>query len=447
MKQTGFIFDPDKCVGCHACIVGCAIEKGMEPGTNLRDVLTYNPLIISNIPHYHLSLACNHCLEPPCVEQCPAKAIIKDTENGIVIIDDDLCIGCSYCSWVCPFGAPVFDILEGIMKKCDLCHERIISGLKPACETVCPTGALQTQLIDPEFVEQKVPFFPETGVAPAILIERPGRPSASTHQYINTYPEETLKSYTPGPDKETVDVSLKREWTLLLFTLLISVLGAAFAGNFLAGENIDPVIFGISAISGIFISLTHLGNKLRFFRIIRNFLHSWLSRESIFFSLFLLFSFLSMSGKFNPASGIAGLITVYLTAISADMIYYRSAVTGGKSFHSAQITLTLSFFLCYITGFIPGVIIFAAIKITLYLRRKITCGFGSSIPILFVFLRLFPGLIIPIALILRSGAAGAIIPILLFVGEVIDRGEFYYEFDIITPRDAMDDHFRNELLN
>ena len=243
-----------------------------------------------------------------------------------------------------------------------------------------------------------------------------------------------------------VDVSLNREWTLLLFTLLISVLGAAFGGNFLAGKNIDPVIFGISAISGVLISLIHLGKKLRFFRIIRNFSHSWISRESIFFSLFLLFSFLSISGKFNPVSGIAGLITIYLTAISADMIYYRSAGIEKELFHSAQITLTLSFFLCYITGFVPGFIIFAVIKIILYLRRKISCGFGSSIPILFVFLRLFPGLIIPLALILRSGAAGAIIPVLLFVGELIDRGEFYYEFDILSPRDAMDDHFRNELL-
>jgi len=440
------VFDPDKCVGCHACIVGCAIEKGMDPGSNLRDVLTCNPLIISAIPHYHLSLACNHCLEPPCVEQCPANAIRKDIENGIVIIYEAQCIGCSYCSWVCPYGAPELDISEGIMKKCDLCYERINSGFRPACETVCPTGALQTRLIDPETVEQKVPFFPETGISPAIKIERPGKPSASKQQYINTYPEEVLKGFSPGPDIKKVDVSLKREWTLLLFTLLISVLGALFAGNFLAGKTIDPVIFGITSISGILISLVHLGKKFRFFRIIRNFSHSWISRESVFFAMFLLTSFLSITGKLNPVSGIAGLITIYLTAISADMIYSRSAATRKELFHSAQVTLTLSFFLCYITGFIPGFIILSGIKITFYLMRKISYGFGSTIRILLAVSRLIAGLAVPLVLVLLTDAGGMIFPILIFIGELIDRGEFYYEFDILSPRDVMNNYFNNALL-
>ncbi|MCK4889777.1 MAG: dimethyl sulfoxide reductase anchor subunit [Candidatus Aminicenantes bacterium] len=418
----------------------------MDPGSNLRDVLTYNPLIISDIPHYHLSMACNHCLEPPCEEQCPAKAIRKDPESGIVIIDDTLCIGCTYCSWVCPYGAPEFDISEGIMKKCDLCHERISSGFRPACETVCPTGALQTQLIDPETVEQKVPFFPETGISPAISIEKPGRPSASKQQYINTYPEEILKSYSSGPDVKVVDVSLKREWTLFMFTLLISVLGAVFGGNFLAGKNIDPVIFGVSAISGIVISLIHLGKKSRSFRIIRNFSNSWISRESVFFALFLSFSFLSLSGKLNPFSGIAGMITIYLTAFSADMIYSRSAGARMELFHSAQITLTLSFFLCYITGFITGFIILSVIKVSLYLRRKVSYGFGSSIQILLTLFRIIAGLAIPSVLILLTGAGGIIIPILLLAGEMTDRGEFYYEFDILSPRDVMNNYFNRELL-
>lgn len=425
--------------------MGCAIENNSDPESVLRDVMTFNPSIISDLPHYHLSIACNHCMEPPCVQQCPAKAIRKDTENGIVIINEAICIGCNYCSWTCPFGAPVFDVKEGIMNKCDLCYERIGVGSRPACETVCPTGALQTQVFDPELSEQNVPFFPESGFYPAISIEKPERPSSLKQQYINTYPEEVLGNYSRGTVGKNVDISLKREWTLLLFTLLISVLGAVFGSFFLTGMNVDPVIFGVSGISGIFISVIHLGKKIRVFRIIRNFLNSWLSREALFFSLFLFSSILSLSGKFNPVSGITGLITIYLTAFSADMIYVRSARIRNELFHSAQVTITLSLLLSFMTGFAEAFVLFAIIKIYLYLRRKVEYGFGSTVQILLIVSRLVPGLIIPSAVFLIAGVWGIVPGILLFTGEVLDRCEFYYELEILTPRYAMESHFKKKL--
>lgn len=411
----------------------------------MRDVLTYNPTIISDIPHYHLSIACNHCQEAPCAEQCPAKAISKDTESGIVIIDENICIGCTYCSWVCPYGAPAFDISEKIMKKCDLCSERINAGYKPACETVCPTGALITEFIDPESIKQEVPFFPRTKFIPAISIGKPGKKAASQQQYINIYPEEVLKQYSLVSENRSVEISLKNEWTLLLFTLLISVMGALFAGDFLAGENIDPVVFGVVGVSGIFFSMIHLGKKMRFFRILRNFFGSWLSREALFFSLFLSSSLLSLLDKFNPVSGITGLISIYFTALSADMIYIRSAAVRKELFHSSQVTITLSLFISIMTGFTEGFALFLIIKIYLYLYRKIKHGFGSPAQVILAFCRLVPGLILPSAIFFITGIWGFVLLLLLFAGEVLDRGEFYYEFDILSPRYVMENFFKLKL--
>jgi len=85
---------------------------------------------------YSLSVACMHCQEPICRQVCPAAAITK-RDDGIVLIDADKCIGCRYCEWACPYGAPQFDDAEKVMTKCDFCADLLDAGGNPACVDAC----------------------------------------------------------------------------------------------------------------------------------------------------------------------------------------------------------------------------------------------------------------------------------------------------------------------
>ncbi len=83
---------------------------------------------------------CNHCTHPSCVQVCPVGATFR-TEDGVVLIDHDYCIGCRYCVQACPYGARLFIEEEGVSDKCTWCYHRITKGLQPACVEVCPTQA------------------------------------------------------------------------------------------------------------------------------------------------------------------------------------------------------------------------------------------------------------------------------------------------------------------
>ena len=83
---------------------------------------------------------CNHCDNPPCVQVCPVGATFK-SQDGVVLVDKDYCIGCRYCIQACPYGARYLDPRTATADKCTFCYHRITKGLLPACVEACPTGA------------------------------------------------------------------------------------------------------------------------------------------------------------------------------------------------------------------------------------------------------------------------------------------------------------------
>jgi anaerobic dimethyl sulfoxide reductase subunit B (iron-sulfur subunit) len=155
-KQLGFYVDIEKCTGCKACQVACKDKNDLPEGIRWRRVFQYEggqwvnqdgTMIPSNVYAYAVSAACMHCQNPVCTQVCPAGAITK-RDDGIVLIDQDKCIGCRYCSWACPYGAPQFDAAQGVMTKCTMCADLVDKGERPACVEACPYRALDFGPLD-----------------------------------------------------------------------------------------------------------------------------------------------------------------------------------------------------------------------------------------------------------------------------------------------------------
>lgn len=149
VKQYAFYFDSSSCSGCKACQVACKDKNGLETGVLWRRVyevaggewLQMGKAWEPHVFAYNLSIACNHCEKPICLEVCPAGAYSK-RGDGIVLLDTGRCLGCHYCEWACPYGAPQYDAKSGQMTKCNFCFDLIDAGLPPACVAACPLRAL-----------------------------------------------------------------------------------------------------------------------------------------------------------------------------------------------------------------------------------------------------------------------------------------------------------------
>ncbi len=140
--QYGFYFDSDRCIKCKACEIACKQWKGIKSGTiKLRRVEEVTTGVFPEVKRRFFSVSCRHCGKAPCIEVCPTKAIVK-RPDGIVIVNQDECIGCKACLEACPFGIPQFDD-DGLMHKCDMCLNRIENGQAPICAATCPTQALR----------------------------------------------------------------------------------------------------------------------------------------------------------------------------------------------------------------------------------------------------------------------------------------------------------------
>lgn len=128
------LIDYEKCRGCNCCTLACSFIKTKKfniAKANITVVPIYDPTDLA------LPRLCLQCLEPACMDACSADAIYRNEENGAVVINEDLCIGCKMCIMACPFGGTWFDDENSKIMKCDLC------GGDPQCVKFCAYGALQ----------------------------------------------------------------------------------------------------------------------------------------------------------------------------------------------------------------------------------------------------------------------------------------------------------------
>jgi Fe-S-cluster-containing dehydrogenase component len=263
-KKLGLVIDLDTCVGCHACAVACKQWNeggqfgplpdenpyGKDPlGVWFNRVHTYEVTGLgtrdsglekdkapggaasesrasSRVPMtVHFPRSCLHCETPACVTVCPTGASYKRAEDGIVLVDEDKCIGCKLCSWACPYGAREYSDVRGTMQKCTLCVDRIYNesfdevDRQPACVMACPTRARHFgDLGDADSAVSKLvaerggyDLMPEMGYRPVnkYLPPRPRRDGCSSSSVARAN-EENVDFSTASPLLRWIDKVLSR---------------------------------------------------------------------------------------------------------------------------------------------------------------------------------------------------------------------------------------------
>ncbi|MBI5649538.1 MAG: dimethylsulfoxide reductase subunit B [Chloroflexi bacterium] len=150
-KQLGFHINSSVCANCKACQVACQDKNNLPAAIRWRRVVLYGGggwvekdgrWMPNGVFSYSVSFACMHCENPLCVQACPTGALMKRAD-GVVLINQDQCVGCRYCEWACPYGAPQFNEAKGVMTKCNFCEDLLAQGQNPACVDACPMRAIE----------------------------------------------------------------------------------------------------------------------------------------------------------------------------------------------------------------------------------------------------------------------------------------------------------------
>ena len=142
MSKYYLFQDQDNCIGCLSCQIHCKASKALGPGPMPTQIITVGPREVNNLPRAaYVYMPCFHCERPWCVSACPTGAMQKRSD-GIVFVEESLCVGCKSCMLACPWGAPQWDQATRKVVKCDYCKDRLDEGLQPACVTNCTTSCL-----------------------------------------------------------------------------------------------------------------------------------------------------------------------------------------------------------------------------------------------------------------------------------------------------------------
>ncbi len=346
-KQHGFYLNADNCIGCHACEAACSEKNDNPAHIAFRSVGFVEGGTYPDYQRINISMACNHCDDPVCLTGCPTRAYTKFAEYGAVLQDPDICFGCGYCTWVCPYNAPQLDPVKGEVSKCNMCVDRLEVGLQPSCVAACLGNALDFGVIEniPENREQaqaEIPGFPTTDIThPNIRFQQ----TKGSHREMTRTDSMPIKYHRDDAEhkfKPVVDdkTGHEKHWNLkalltshesahVIFTLftqatvgafLMLVLGPVIVpeqlGLLQSSSVLMPLLLTIFVIStiGLYKLNMHLGKPHRFYRGFNNLRLSPVSREIAGVSMFytgllgtLFFELFDNDFAQIIANGFAGL--------------------------------------------------------------------------------------------------------------------------------------------
>lgn len=433
--KNAFIFDINKCVSCHACVIACVNENSIEILYTWRQVSTFNDLKHPDLPVFYYSIACNHCDEAPCMKNCPANAYTRDEKTNAIIHHAERCIGCKYCTWACPYDAPKYNKNTRVIEKCTFCNHRLEEGLKPACALNCPTGALDFGTMESEELHIS-PAFVDIGIGPSIkLIPLKDKKLDISDSYLSDInPNDFINELQKAKNK----VNALHEWPLILFTLISSFLVSWFLIFELLDINFDSMnynfefnlIFVGIGILGALLSMAHLGRIFRAYRSIFNIKNSWLSREILFYSLFLLGTMINLIYEYKPIQ-IITFISGAACLISIDMVYKLVESNLKLKINSAWVGFSFLLFTTYFID-VKLFILLISIKTVVYI---INTYYSKQAKYKFIFslLKISFSLIIPLIIITIKPEQFILILAFVILGELIGRIEFYNSLFVNTP--------------
>lgn len=284
-QQYAFEVDLDACTGCKACVTGCHSMNGLDQAETWRGVGFLHGGT-SEAPAARLvTSSCHHCLEPACMSGCPVQAYEKDPVTGIVKHLDDQCFGCQYCTLMCPYDAPKYNKRLGIVRKCDMCSDRLANEEAPGCVQACPNGAISIRIVDQLHVIQ-------ASEAQSFL------PSTPTPEH--TVPTTRYTSKKPFPpnmlagDFYSVKAEHSHPALVIMLTLTQLSVGAfalslgleSLTGRASGSPLAQAALACFLAVLALGASVFHLGRPWLFFRAVLGLRTSWLSREALCFGFF-----------------------------------------------------------------------------------------------------------------------------------------------------------------
>jgi Fe-S-cluster-containing dehydrogenase component len=162
-KKFVMVIDLAKCDGCKKCTEACQSMHYTE--SDREWIKVFKMQEANTTAPYFFPKPCFHCDNPPCTKVCPVNATFK-RQDGIVLVDNERCIGCRSCMAACPYSARFFNWSKpdqkqveavgsmpyspeqsvprkiGTVEKCDFCPDMIRQGSMPACVNGCPMGAI-----------------------------------------------------------------------------------------------------------------------------------------------------------------------------------------------------------------------------------------------------------------------------------------------------------------
>lgn len=286
-EQYAFEVDLDACSGCKACVAACHSLNGLDETETWRHVGLLSGGTDEQPFLQHVTTACHHCLDPACLNVCPVRAYEKEAATGIVRHLDDQCIGCQYCVLACPYDVPKYNRTRGIVRKCDMCANRLAVDEAPACVQSCPNAAIRITVVSRDVAAENC----ETGVF------LPGAPDPQYTQPTTHFKTNRVFPRNALPVDYYAVQAEHAHGPLIAMLVLTQLSVGAFAIQWLAdlfasGAGLGAIRSAHSAVAlalgfvALGASTLHLGRPHLAFRAILGLRSSWLSREILAFGAF-----------------------------------------------------------------------------------------------------------------------------------------------------------------
>jgi len=365
-QQYAFEVDLDACTGCKACVAACHSLNGLDPDEAFRSVGLLHGGSREQPELRTVTTSCHHCVEPACLSGCPVMAYEKDPVTGIVKHLDDQCIGCQYCTLMCPYDAPKYSKSRGIVRKCDMCSDRLAGGEAPACVQACPNEAIAIRIVEQERavqVSEAGAFLPG---APA-----PDHTIPTTHYTTRQAVAHNLLPadfYRTNPEHAHPPLVIMLTLTQLAAGAFAIAYGLERASQMAPGSALAQALFAL-AVAGLALaaSLFHLGRPQYAWRAVLGLRTSWLSREAIGFGVFVKLCALyalsrathllprfpgadliaGLSPALGAVSAALGILSVYFSVMvysATKRAHWRGSLTGLRFFST---TILLGAAGCY----------------------------------------------------------------------------------------------------